>query len=148
MAKNKMGLKFEGWTEYMVKLDEVGGSGAMKRGVEAGLKASKEYVNPIINKAVTKSNLPAGGRYGSGADVRAALDRDLKVNWDRMTGDVNIGFAFDNIGLLSIYLIYGTPKMSPAKGLKAAIYGAKTKKEVAKIQEEAIGKTIKRIMEG
>lgn len=148
MAKNKMGLKFEGWDEYMAKLDELGGSGAMKRGVEAGLKASKSYVNPLINKAVTTPNLPAGGKYGSGADVRAAIDQELKVEWDGMTGEINIGFTFENIGLLSIYLIYGTPKMSPAKGLKAAIYGAKTQKEVARIQQEALSKVIKRIMEG
>ena len=42
----------------------------------------------------------------------------------------------------------GTPKMSPAKGLKASIYGAKTQKEIAEIQSEIINEHIRKVMEG
>ena len=145
MARAKFGLKFEGWEEMIAKLDEVGGSTAMKRGTEAALKESKVYVNKQIDVAM--SSLPAGGRYSTGRTERS-LDKEMTVDWDGLKASTKVGFIFKDSGLTSIFLMYGTPKMSPVRGLKDAIYGAKTKKEVAKIQSEAIQKVIKRIMEG
>ena len=145
MARNKIGLQVKGFEEYMAKLDEVGGSQAMRRGVESALKASKQYVNPLIESAMTK--LPAGGRYSTG-DTKKSIDRDMTVDWQGMTGSIKVGFDFKKSGLTSIFLMYGTPKMPPVAGLKAAIYGTKTQKEIAKLQGEALDKVIKRIMEG
>lgn len=145
MARNRIGLQFDGWTETMAKLDELGGSTAMKRGVEAGLKASKEYVNPQLEKAMSK--LPAGGKYSTGL-TKKSIDRDMSVEWEGMTGEIKVGFDFSKSGLTSIFLMYGTPRMDPVSGLKAAIYGAKTKKQIKELQAEAVNKVIKRIMEG
>ena len=145
MARNKIGLQVKGFDEYMAKLDEIGGSQAMKRGVESALKASKEYVNPLIEQSMSK--LPAGGRYSTG-DTKRSIDKDMSVDWDGMTATIKVGFDFKKSGLTSIFLMYGTPKMSPVSGLKAAIYGAKSKKAIAKIQGEALDKVIDRIMEG
>lgn len=145
MARNRIGLQVKGFEEYMAKLDEVGGTKAMRQGVESALKASKEYVNPLIESAMTK--LPAGGRYSTG-DTKKSIDRDTAVDWQGMTGSIKVGFDFKKSGLTSIFLMYGTPKMSPVAGLKAAIYGTKTQKEIAKLQGEALDKVIKRIMEG
>lgn len=147
MARNKIGLQVKGFEEYMAKLDELGGNTAMKRGVESALKASKQYVNPLINAAMTSSNLPAGGVYSTG-DTKQAIDNDMSVEWDGMIGSVKVGFDFKKGGLTSIFLMYGTPKMSPVAGLKEAIYGAKTQREIKKIQAEALNKVIKRVMEG
>lgn len=145
MARKKIGLQVEGIDEYMAKLDQVGGSQAMKRGVESALKASKAYVNPKIEASMAK--LPAGGRYSTG-DTKKSIDKDMSVDWEGMTASIKVGFDFSKSGLTSIYLMYGTPKMSPVSGLKAAIYGAKAKKEIARVQGEALDKVIKRIMEG
>ena len=54
--RNKVGLQFEGWQEMLANLDKLGGSDAMKKGVEAGLTASKEAVNEKLEKAIEKSN--------------------------------------------------------------------------------------------
>lgn len=147
MARKKIGLQVKGFEEYMAKLDEVGGSAAMKRGVESALKESKAYVNPLITSAMSPSNLPAQGDYSQGGTLES-LDRDMTVHWEGMTAHVKVGFDFKQSGLKSIVLMYGTPKMSPVNGLYAAIYGAKTQRELATIQEEALQKVIKRIMEG
>lgn len=48
--RNKVGLQFEGWQEMLANLDKLGGSDAMKKGVEAGLTASKEAVNEKLEK--------------------------------------------------------------------------------------------------
>lgn len=144
MARNRIGLQVEGFEEYMAKLDEVGGMVAMRRGVEEALKESKKYVNPLIEKAMTK--LPAGGRYSTG-DTKRSLDKDMSVEWQGATASIKVGFDFSESGLKSIFLMYGTPRMKPVTGLKAAVYGAKTKKEIAAIQGAALDKVIKEIME-
>ncbi len=145
MARNKIGLQASGFEDYMSKLDELGGSKAMTRGVESALRASKQYVNPLIESSMAK--LPAGGRYSSG-NTKKSIDRDMSVEWQGMTATIKVGFDFSKSGVTSIFLMYGTPKMKPVAGLKNAVYGAKTKKELATIQEEALTKVISRIMEG
>lgn len=149
MARNRIGLQVQGFEEYMSKLDELGGSQAMKRGVESALKASKEYVNPLINQAMTR--LPAGGKYSTG-DTKRSIDKNMNVEWEGRTASIKVGFDFSKSGMKSIYLMYGTqmhgtPRMSPVRGLKAAIYGAKTRKQIAELQGEALNKVIRRIME-
>ncbi len=145
MARNKIGLQVKGFEEYMAKLDEVGGAKAMRQGVESALKASKAYVNPQIEAAMTK--LPAGGRYSTG-DTERSIDKDMAVEWTGMIGAIKVGFDFKRSGMKSIFLMYGTPRMKPVSGLKSAIYGTKTQKELAVIQEEELQKVILRIMEG
>lgn len=140
----KIGLQVKELDYYMAKLDELGNGKAMKRGVEAALKASKQHVNPLIEQAMTK--LPAGGRYSTG-DTKKSIDKDLAVEWQGMTGSIKVGFDFKKSGMKSIFLMYGTPRMSPVAGLKNAIYGTKTQKEIAAIQEEELQKVILRIME-
>lgn len=145
MGRNRIGLQFDGWADTLAKLDELGGTKAMKRGVEAALKASKEYVNPQIEAALKK--LPAGGKYSTG-ETKRSIDKDMSIAWSGMTGEIKVGFDFSKSGVTSIFLMYGTPKMSPVPGLKNAIYGTKTKKQIKEIQEAEVNKVIKRIMEG
>ena len=145
--RNKIGLRVKGFNEYMAKLDEIGGNAAMKRGVESALKTSKQYVNPQINKAMSTGNLPAKGKYSTG-ETKESIDTNMNVEWDGFLARIKIGFDFNESGITSVMLMYGTPKMPPVKGLKSSIYGAKTKREIANLQTEALTKTIKRIMEG
>lgn len=147
MARNRIGLQVEGFEEYMAKLDKLGGNNAMKRGVNEALIESKKYVNPLIEKAMAKGNLPAKGKYSFG-DTKASIDDSADVEWQGMTASTKVGFNFKQSGMTSIFLMYGTPRMKPVTGLKTAIYGAKTKKEVAAIQGAALDKVIKEIMEG
>lgn len=145
MARNKIGLQFDGWEDYMAKLDKLGGTQAMKKGVEEALIESKKHVNPLIEQSMNK--LPAGGKYSTG-DTKRSIDEDMSVEWEGMTGTIKVGFDFSKSGVKSVFLMYGTPRMQPVSGLKNAIYGAKTKKEVAEIQEQKLSEVIKRVMEG
>lgn len=145
MARNRIGLQFDGWEDTIAKLDKLGGTQAMKRGVESALKASKEYVNPQIETALNK--LPARGKYSTGK-TKSSIDKDMSIEWSGMTGEIKVGFDFKKSGMTSIFLMYGTPKMSPVSGLKNAIYGAKTNKQIKEIQEAEVNKVIKDIMGG
>lgn len=143
----KIGLQLKGFDEYMAKLDKLGGTDAMKKGVEKALTASKSYVNPKIETAMATGNLPAGGKYSKGG-TKASINQDNTVNWEGLTGEIKVGFDFKKSGLKSIFLMYGTPRMRPVAGLKDAIYGTKTRKEIAKLQGEALNNAVKSIMEG
>lgn len=151
MARNRVTINFKGFDEYMEKMDKLGGSDLMKRGVEAGLKASKQYVNQEIKKVMVKSNLPAKGQYSHG-DTEKSLDNDFNVKWEGLLSYIDIGFEFSKSGLVSIVLMYGrketegTPRMAPVEGLYDAIYGKKTKSKMRKLQKEAINKVIERYM--
>lgn len=145
MARNKIGLQFDGFSDYMAKLDELGGTQLMKKGVEEALVESKKHVNPLIEKSMAR--LPAGGKYSTG-DTKKSIDNDMSVEWEGMTGSIKVGFDFSKSGLTSIFLMYGTPRMKPVSGLKGAIYGAKTQKEIAEIQEKVISDKIRKVMEG
>lgn len=147
MARNKMRLDVKGFEEYMAKLDEVGGSAAMKRGVEGALLASKDHVNQKLDTIMQPPNMPAFGIYWTG-DTKKSIDKEMRVDWEGLVGSVKVGFDWSKSGIVSQVLMYGTASVPPVNGLHDAVFGAKTKRELKQIQVEAINTVIKRIMEG
>lgn len=144
MARNKIGLHFEGWEDYMAKLDELGGTDHMKKGVEKALIESKKHITPKIEQAITR--LPAGGKYSTGI-TKKSIDTSMAVEWEGLTATIKVGFDFEKSGLTSIFLMYGTPRMKPVNGLKNAVYGVKSQKEIAEIQESVLWDIITGVME-
>lgn len=128
----------------MAKLDELGGTDHMKKGVEQALIESKKHITPKIEQAIT--HLPAGGKYSTGI-TKESIDTDTAVEWEGLTATIKVGFDFEKSGLTSIFLMYGTPRMRPVSGLKNAIYGAKSQKEIAEIQEKVMWDIITGVME-
>lgn len=144
MGKNKIGLHFDGWEDYIAKLDEIGSTPAMQDGVEEALIEAKKIVLPKVKNAIKK--LPANSKYSTGKTEKS-INEELKVEWDGLfSASIDVGFNFDESGDTSIFLMHGTPRMSPVPNLKSAIYGAKTQKEVAKVEKEALNKIINKIM--
>lgn len=131
----------------MANLDKLGGTSLMKKATEDALKASKDFINPQLENAVATGNLPAHGKYSRGT-VKSSIDTSNDVEWSGMTGGINIGFDFSKSGMESIFLMYGTPKMSPVKGLKNIIYGANSQKKIGEIQADVINKLIRETMGG
>lgn len=147
MARKKVSLQSNCFEELMSKLDEIGSTDAMKKGVDGALKTSKAHINQKLHTAMQTGNLPAGGKYSTG-ETEASIDEDMNVEWAGTLASMKVGFDLKGSGLRSIYLMHGTPKMSPVPGLYDAIYGGATKRELGKLQTEAMNKVIKRIMEG
>lgn len=143
MAKNKIGLQFDGWKELMAGIDKVAGESGLKQATEDALKASKQYVDNKVNSVMVKGNMPARGRYWTG-ETKKSLNKDMTVDWQGFTAEIEIGFNLEKSGMTSIFLMYGTPRMSKVDALYDAFYGKKTKAEIRKIQKEAIQKYIER----
>lgn len=135
--KNRLTLEFKAFEEYAEKLDELGGD--LKAVTEKALQNSHDFVSPKIHAAMRK-------HHRTGVTEHSIAD-DAKVNWEGSVAEIKVGFVF-NDGLPSVFLMYGTPKMQKDQELYDSIYGNKTKKEIAKLQEEIFAKAIKEKMGG
>ena len=142
MARNKLRLEFKGFEEYAARLDELGGD--LKAVTEKALKESHAFVTPKIKAAMTKHNR-------TGGTSRAILDKSPVV-WDGAVASIDVGFDIQSGGMPSIFLMYGTklhgqPHIAPDRKLYDAVYGAQTRKEISKIQEEAFEKVLERVVQ-
>lgn len=142
MARNKITIDFNAYNILKSKLDEIGGK-ATERAVESALKAS--------HNAATKKLSAAIAPHKKTGRTERSLDERPVVKWTGTEASVEVGFHITDGGLASIFLMYGTklhgqPHITPDRNLYNAIYGAQTKKEIQKIQEEAFTKVIERVM--
>lgn len=142
MARNKIGLQFNGLEEMIERLEAAEAS--IKTATEAALKASKQVVNEQLTRDTTNANFPARGKYASGA-LKKSIDKDFNVNWEGTTASLKIGYDFKKSGMASIFLMYGTPKMPKVQKLYDDIYGNRTKRKVAEAQEAAMQKIVDRM---
>ena len=142
MARNKIGLQFNGVEEMIERLEAAEAS--IKTATEAALKASKQVVNEQLTRDTTNANFPARGKYATGA-LKKSIDKDFNVNWEGTTASLKIGYDFKKSGMASIFLMYGTPKMPKVQKLYDDIYGNRTKRKVAEAQEAAMQKIVDRM---
>lgn len=139
MAKNKIGLQFSGFEETIAKLKEL--EGDVKKATEEALIESQSIVAKNAQAAMSKHHRTGG--------TEESIVVDKKVEWEGFTASIGVGFDITNGGLASVFLMYGTPRHAPGHpGTDAdtavydAVYGTKTKKAVATVQEEIFLKAI------
>jgi hypothetical protein len=145
MAKNRITLNMKAIEDYAEKLDKLGGD--LKEVVEEALVKSNAFVAKNLLSATRKGNYPAGGKYSAG-DTRHSITTSKHVEWEGTLAKIGVGFDFSVSGLKSIFLMYGTPKQPKVQAIYDAVYGSKTQKEIAKIQQEVFTNAIKKKMEG
>ena len=133
----KLGIEFDGFEKLIQKLEDV--EGASEQAVENALVATHELVTRNLQSAIAPHR-----RTG---ETEKSLKRNAEVTWVGTTAEVEVGFDIDNGGLPSVFLmngtkVNGTPRVKPDTKLYNAIYGAKTKKEIAELQEKEFRKCI------
>lgn len=141
---HKCELKIEGMDELMQKFENMS-KGALNQAMTEGLKEIQDYVNERLDKVYVDKNLPAGGKYETG-DTKESIVRDRVVEIDYKSMSIKLGFNHKKSGLTSLMLIYGTPRMKPAKGLYAVFNGQKSRREAKEIFENRVQKEIEKIM--
>lgn len=100
---------------------------------------SKKIVTDKLLKDTVDSNMPAGGKYASESHpVRSSINRDNNTEWHGNYGEIKVGYDFNISGLVSIFLMYGTPRMDPAKKIYSDIYGNATRNEIYDKQMDII----------
>lgn len=133
----KLGLEFDGFEKLMQKLEEV--KGDAEQATENALIATHGLVTRNLQTAIAPHR-----RTG---ETERSLKRNAEVTWFGTTAEVEVGFDIDNGGLPSVFLmngtkVNGTPRVKPDTKLYNAIYGSKTKKEIAELQEKEFRKCI------
>lgn len=141
MAKRKNGFDTSALNKYGEALDTAGGSAALKRAVEGGMKSTKAQVTPKARAAIQPGNLPAGGKYSTGGTEKH-LNTDMTVQWEGNMARMKLGFNLEGDGLASIFLMYGTPHHAPAAGLREAL-----REEPLKISRKEMAKACKKVLE-
>lgn len=139
---NKSKIEFEGFEELIDKLTKLGAN--VKETSEKALKATHEYVTEKAEEAVQKSNLPAHGKFSTGATEKS-LVREPKITWEGTEASVKTGFSISNGGLASIFMMYGTPRHMKNQKMYNAFFGTKTKKEILQIQEDIFYDELRRL---
>ena len=150
----KMSIDFKNFAEYAEKLDKMGGD--LRATTQKALEETHEYITANIKRDIQK-------HHKTGATERSLIE-DAEVVWTGNIASIDVGFDIKNGGLPSIFLMYGTPKHPPAnqygksagtnggidadKELYNDIYGARTQREVKKIQERVFADAIKKRMGG
>lgn len=138
----KIKFEFDGMEEMMKVLENY--EGAVEKATEAALEAAERLTENKIEKVFVKKNMPSKGVYATGTTKRS-IGHNSKVYWEGAVASIDIGFDFEKSGITSIYLMYGTPRMKPVKGLKAAIYGNASRKAQAEAEKEAFYKVIEQV---
>ena len=143
MAKNKISIDFDGFNVLKKQLDEIGGN-ATQRAVESALKASQQVIAEQVENAIEPHTLTG--------KTKKSIVSNSPVEWTGDTASVGVGFDIGSGGLPSIFLMYGTklhgqPHIAPDRKLYDAVYGAQTRKEISKIQEEAFEKVLERVVQ-
>ena len=138
MAKSKIGLEFSGFDEMIERLDKADGD--IKGAVEECLTAAEQTVAGKLHSDMKR-------HHRSGRTEKAIID-DAQVKWEGTTASISVGFDLKNGGLPSVFLMYGTPRMPKDQKVYNDVYGSATKKEVAKLQEEAVKRRLTEALGG
>lgn len=137
----KFGVEFSGFDELLDKLKKL--EGDSKKVAEEALIETHKTVTAAAEEAAQKKNLPAGGKYSRGNDgFISSLLKNTKVDWSGTVAEVGVGFKVKENGLVSIFLMYGTPRYKKVQKLYDAFYGKKILKKVNEVQQEVFFKEI------
>lgn len=135
MAKNKTGIEFEGFEEVLSKLKKLDGD--IKGTSEEALVKTKRYIHKNLGTAME----PHNRTYKT---VQSLVKNNI-IKWNGNIVSIDTGFDISHGGLPSVFLMYGTPRMDKDQKLYNAIFGAKTKREVMKLQEDVYYEEIRRV---
>ena len=139
-TKNKIGLQID--LETVISKFEKANKN-VKKGIEEMLIESKQAVTQNLEKDTIKQNFPAKGIYSVGT-LKESIDRTDTVDWKGMTAEIKVGYDMNVSGMESVYLLYGTPKMNKVQKLYNDIYGSRTKKIIAEIQQNKLNEILGR----
>ena len=132
---NTLKLDTSGFDRLIKQFESIGGD--VKPVVEKALKQVGNKIGTDTLSAITKPNLPAGGKYSSGQTENSVI-RNPSVVWEGdTTAYIPVGFVIAKPGAGG-FLISGTPKMKPDKELNRMYKGKKYMNEIQKEMSDVV----------
>lgn len=127
--KSKFAFRFDEMLTLADRIEKAGGD--LQRAADKALHDTHDYITGELSTGIT--------RHVETGETQDSLVRTPKVEWiTPLKAQVNIGFDLEDGGWPSIFLMWGTPKMAPDMKLRKAAFGPAVRREVAKIQKEAL----------
>lgn len=142
MGKNKIGLQID-MENMITRLEKAGAD--VKDATANVLRASKKVTTDALIRDTVKGNYPAKGAYSTG-ELAKSIDTDYNIQWKGYTAEVSVGYDFKKAGLVSVFMMYGTPRYMKVQKIYNDFYGSRIKKEIAEIQQEALNKILERMV--
>lgn len=136
----RMSILFDGFKDLAAAIDRVD-SNAMKSAVEKALDETGKLVQGKVNQAALPYANKGGGLKGyATGEMFKALKKDNPVIWiTPYIAEVSVGFNLDAPGgFHSIWVMYGTPRMSKDQKLYNSIKGTRTKHAIALLQKQIL----------
>lgn len=138
----KVAVEFAGFDEVLKKLNKLGAD--TKQITEDALQKSFDIVTKKAEAAISKPNLPAGGKFSTGR-TEESLTRTLEVTWTGTEASAPVGFNIKKGGLPSIFMMYGTPRYMKVQAVYDAFYSSATEGEVLNAQREVFFKAMEEL---
>lgn len=139
-----LGLDFHDMEQMQKRFEKIGAD--IKPAAEKALKKSHEFVTKKLEEHTKKEFMPAGGIYSEG-DTKESIVHDDKVYWIGTNAYIPVGYDITK-SINSIFLMYGTPRMNPAKELYKDVYGKNTRRQIREIQEETMFEVLETLKGG
>lgn len=136
----RVSFNFSNLAELAEKLENL--EGDVKKATAEALEESQKYIAQKLHTDMAKHKLTG--------KTEASIIAGEMTEWEGTTAGIDVGFRIRESGsklrFVSIYLMYGTPRMKKDQKLYNDIYGSRTKKELKRIQEEKFQKAIRERM--
>ena len=137
----KMQILFNGFEDLAAEVDR--SDGDLQKAVDEALTETAKYIQSQVATAAAPYAAKGRKGYATGRMYGSIIEDGL-VTWNGHVAEVGTGFALnESNGWHSIFIMYGTPRMAKDTKVYNAIKGAKTKKEIERIQQEVMQKYIK-----
>lgn len=146
---SKFSLDFKDFLDFAYKIDELGGSDALRKATENALKESKVEAEINIGKALKSSpySFTAGKKYSTGGVRKSLIEVAQKpVEWEGDVCKAYIGIDTEKEPEI-LFTMYGTPHMTGDSNLKNAVkVKGKYRKRIDEIQKAEFNKVLNEVM--
>lgn len=142
MAKTSM--DYSGLDALLTNVQSLGGS--VQEAANEALEKTHMYVTTAIAKEMRSHKVngkPVNWEHTG--ETKSKLIKAPEVTWSGDVGSVEVGFSGPTAAK---YLIRGTARIKPSRGLYNALYSATTRKQVLTLQEHALEDYIARVLRG
>ena len=134
----RMKIMFDGFKDLAYQIDEAGGD--LHAAVDEALTKTAELVQHTLGQAALPYAEKGLKGYATG-DMFNSLKKDTPIYWKGTVAEVSVGFElYEKGGWHSIFIMYGTPRISKNQKIYNAIKGTRTKHAIAMLQEEIMQK--------
>ena len=141
-------MNFKGFDSLIKTINDMGANA--HSAIDRALLDCHEYVTKQVREALRKGVVVSADNRIWQTMINVDSTDELKesfydvglVTWTGETAKINVGFDQEKSMHATYLMITGNPYMTPSKELYSAIYGAKTKKKIKEIQEQALMQVI------